>query len=112
MARRVGVHRHWVNRWAQELAKGGRPALKQAPSPAAPHNCRRWTKHIEQGLKRGPKAWVRTGLWMAWRVADLIECECGEKYSAIRAWRVLRAPCWSPQRPAGRALEWNEAAIR
>jgi Winged helix-turn helix len=70
-------------------------------------------QRIEQGLKRGPEALgYRTSLWTAWRVADLIERECGIEYSTVHAWRVLRALGWSPQRPAGRALERNEPAIR
>ncbi|MBZ5546164.1 MAG: helix-turn-helix domain-containing protein, partial [Acidobacteriia bacterium] len=31
VARRVGVHRQSVNRWARQLAQGGRQALKRAP---------------------------------------------------------------------------------
>lgn len=114
VARRVGVHRQSVNRWAQQLAKGGRPALKRAPRTGRPPQLSAVDrKRIEQGLKRGPEALgYRTGLWTAWRVADLIERECGVKYSTVHAWRVLRALGWSPQRPAGRALERNEAAIR
>jgi transposase len=70
-------------------------------------------QRIVQGLKHGPEALgYGTGLWTAWRVADLIERECGVKYSTVHAWRVLRALGWTPQRPASRALERNEAAIR
>jgi transposase len=114
VARRVGVHRQSVNRWAQQLAKGGRGALKRAPRTGRPPQLSAMDrKCIEQGLKRGPEALgYRTGLWTAWRVADLIERECGVKYSTVQAWRVLRSLGWSPQRPAGRALERNEPAIR
>jgi transposase len=114
VARRVGVHRQSVNRWAQQLAKAGRSALKRAPRTGRPPQLSAADrKRIEQGLKRGPQALgYRTGLWTAWRVADLIERECGVKYSTVQAWRVLRALGWSPQRPAGRALERNEPAIR
>jgi transposase len=114
VARRVGVHRQSVNRWAQQLAQGGRSALKRAvhtgrPPQLSAADCKR----IEEGLKRGPEAWgYRTSLWTAWRVADLIERECGVKYSTVHAWRLLRALGWTPQRPAGRALERNEAAIQ
>lgn len=113
VARRVGVHRQSVNRWAQQLAKGGRPALKRAPRTGRPPQLSPADrKRIEQGLKRGPEALgYRTGLWTAWRVADLIQRECGVQYSTVHAWRVLRALGWTPQRPAGRALERNEAAI-
>ena len=114
VARRVGVHRQSVNRWAKQLAKGGRPALKRAARAGRPPQLSAADlQRIEQGLRRGPEALgYRTSLWTAWRVADLIERECGVKYSTVHAWRVLRALGWSPQRPAGRALERNEPAIR
>ena len=114
VARRVGVHRQSVNRWARQLAEGGRQALKRArragrPPQLSAADCQR----IVQGLKRGPEALgYHTGLWTARRVADLIRRECGVQYSTVQAWRVLRSLGWTPQRPAGRALERNEAAIR
>src|SRR5215470_19855300 len=99
VARRVGVHRQSVNRWAKQLAKGGRPALKRAARAGRPPQLSAAElQRIEQGLKRGPEALgYRTSLWTAWRVADLIERECGVKYSTVHAWRVLRALGWSPQ---------------
>ncbi len=114
VARRVGVHRQSVNRWVRQLAQGGRPALKRAPRAGRPPELSAADRQrLEQGLKRGPEALgYRTSLWTAWRVADLIERECGVKYSTVHAWRLLRALGWTPQRPAGRALERNEAAIR
>ena len=114
VARRVGVHRQSVNRWAQQLAAGGRDALKRAPRTGRPPQLTvEDLRRIEAGLTRGPEALgYRTSLWSAWRVADLIERECDVKYSTVHAWRVLRALGWTPQRPAGRALERNEAAIR
>ncbi|MBZ5544693.1 MAG: helix-turn-helix domain-containing protein [Acidobacteriia bacterium] len=36
VARRVGVHRQSVNRWARQLAQGGRQALKRAPRAGRP----------------------------------------------------------------------------
>lgn len=114
VARRVGVHRQSVNRWAQQVAEGGRAALKRAPRTGRPPQLASDDlRGIEAGLTRGPEALgYRTSLWTAWRVADLIERECGVKYSTVHAWRVLRALGWTPQRPAGRALERNEPAIR
>ena len=114
VARRVGVHRQSVNRWARQLAAGGRAALKRAPRTGRPPQLSAADRRrIEQGLKRGPEALgYRTSLWTSWRVADLIERECHVTYSTVHAWRVLRALGWTPQRPAGRALERNDAAIR
>jgi hypothetical protein len=45
-------------------------------------------------------------------VVDLIERQCGVKYSTVQAWRVLRSLGWTPQRPVGRAVERDEEAIR
>jgi transposase len=115
VARRVGVHRQSVNRWAQDLASGGRVALKRAGRAGRkPRLTSDDLRRIEQGLTRGPEALgYGTSLWTAWRVADLIERECGVTFSTGHVWRILRDELgWSPQRPAGRALERNEVAIR
>jgi transposase len=114
VARRVGVHRQSVNRWAKQLAAGGQPALKRAPRAGRPPKLSAADRQrILQGLQRGPEALgYRTNLWTAGRVADLIERECGVKYSTVHAWRILRAVGWTPQRPARRALECVQAAIR
>ena len=114
VARRVGVHRQSVSRWAQELEQGGQPALRKAGRAGRrprlhPEDLRR----IEKGLKRGPEALgYETSLWTSRRVADLIERECGVKYHPSQAWRILRQLGWSCQRPVGRALERDEEKIR
>ena len=114
VARRVGAHRQSVNRWARQLAEGGRSALKRAARAGRPPQLSAADRRrIVEGLKRGPEALgYGSSLWTAWRVADLIGRECGVKYSTVHAWRVLRALGWTPQRPARRALERNETAIR
>jgi transposase len=113
VARQVGVHRQSVNRWAIQLLSGGRSALKRAartgrPPQLSAKNLRR----IEQGLKRGPEALgYETSLWTAWRMANLIERECGVKYSNVHAWRVLRSLGWTPQRPTRRSLERDDEKV-
>jgi transposase len=114
VARRVGVHRQSVNRWARQLAAGGRPALKY-PGRAGrkPRLTARDRARIRAGLTRGPEALgYDSPLWTGWRVADLIERTCGVQYSTGHVWRILRDLGWSCQRPTGRALERDEAAIR
>lgn len=115
VARRVGAHRQSVNRWAKELAQGGRSALKRAGRAGRkPRLTAADLRRIEAGLKLGPEALgYGTSLWTALRVAELIERECGVKFSAGHVWRILRDELgWTPQRPTGRALERNETAIR
>src|SRR6266481_7101583 len=114
VARQVGVHRQSVSRWAEQLEQGGVRALKQAgragrKARLRPEDLRR----IERGLKRGPEALgYENGLWTSVRVARLIEKECGVRYHAGHAWRILRQLGWSCQRPTGRALERDEEKIR
>ena len=114
VARRVGVHRQSVNRWAQQLQRGGQRALKKAGRAGRRPRLRAEDlRRIERGLKRGPQALgYETSLWTSWRVAHLIEEECGVRYHASQAWRILRQLGWSCQRPVGRALERNEEKIR
>src|ERR1700680_1092380 len=114
VARRVGVHRQSVGRWAQQLAEGGRRALKKAGRAGRkPRLETADLRRIEHGLKRGPQALgYGTDLWTSGRVAHLIEAECGVRYHPSQAWRILRQLGWSCQRPVGRALERDEAKIR
>jgi transposase len=114
VARQVGVHRQSVNRWKQQMDVGGQAALKKAGragrKPLLNQDDR---KRIVRGLKQGPEAiGYSTGLWTAKRVADLIEKECGVRYSTGHVWLLLGELGWSCQRPKGRALERDEAAIR
>ena len=114
VARRVGVHRQSVSRWAEQLQHGGRRALQSAGRTGRkPRLGPAELKRIVQGLERGPEALgYETGLWTAWRVANLIERDCGIQFSAVQAWRILRQLGWTPQRPAGRARERDEKKIR
>ena len=114
VARRVGVHRQSVGRWAQQLAEGGPRALKKAGRAGRkPRLKTADLRRIEHGLKRGPQALgYGTDLWTSGRVAHLIEAECGIRYHPGHVWRILRKLGWSCQRPVGRALERNEEKIR
>jgi transposase len=103
-----------VSRWAQQLEATGFPGLRKAGRAGRKPRLRAEDlQKIERGLKRGPEALgYETGLWTAWRVAHLIEEECGVGYHASQAWRILRQLGWSCQRPTGRALERDEEKIR
>ena len=114
VARRVGVHRQSVHRWAAQLAESGRRGLRKAGRAGRkPRLSASDLKRIEQGLKRGPEALgYETSIWTSWRVGHLIEQECGVKYHSAHVWRILRQLGWSCQRPTGRALERDEAKIQ
>ena len=91
-ARKVGVHRQSGSRWARQLAVGGREAWRKAPQPGRkPRLSEADRRRIVAGLKRGPEALgYETGRWTSWRVADLIERECGVRYTNVHVWRILR----------------------
>jgi transposase len=114
VARRVGAHRQSVSQWAEALREKGRKGLKRAGRAGRRARLKAEDlKRIERGLKRGPEALgYGTSLWTSARVAHLIEEECGIRYHAGHAWRILRQLGWSCQRPTGRALERDEEKIR
>ena len=114
VGRQVGVHRQSVNRWAKQLAEGGRAALRKAGRAGRkPRLSEADLRRIESGLKRGPEGLgYDTSLWTSSRVTELIKEECGVEYHPGHVWRILRALGWSVQRPTGRALERDEQAIQ
>ena len=113
VARRVGVHRQSVNRWAQGLQTSGVRALKKAGRAGRkPQLTAQDLRRIERGLKRGPEELgYDAGLWTTARVGELIALETGVRFSPSHVWNVLRGLGWSCQRPVGRALERDEKAI-
>ena len=113
VARQTGVHRQSVSRWAQQLEAEGRAGLKKAARAGRkPRLSAEDFERIERGLKRGPESLgYDTALWTSARVAHLIEHECRIEYHPGHVWRILRQLGWSCQRPTGRALERDEAAI-
>ena len=113
VARAVGVHRQSVSRWARELEQSGVGGLRKAKHTGRPPKLSpAQLRELERALKRGPEAFgFASGLWTARRVRDLIEDQTGVHYHEDHVWRILRWRKWSCQRPSGRALERDEAAI-
>ena len=114
VARRVGVHRQSVNRWAKQLAANGKTALKKAGRAGRkPRLSEEQLHRVEAVLKSGPEQFgYNTGLWTAARVGHVIEHEFGIRYTKGHVWWVLRQLGWSCLRPVGRAIERDEEKIR
>ena len=114
VARRVGVHRQSVSRWARELEQSGVNGLCKAARTGRPAKLDPGQlAEVQLSLKRGPEAFgYASGLWTARRVRDLIEYQTGVRYHEDHVWRILRKLNWTCQRPSGRALERDEQAIR
>jgi transposase len=114
VARKLGAHRQSVSRWARELEESGLRGLRKAERTGRPPKLSAaQLRDLERALKRGPESFGFTsGLWTAGRVRELIEQRTGVRYHEDHVWRILRKLNWSCQRPAGRALERDEQAIR
>lgn len=113
VARRVGVHRQSVSRWAKEAkAKGRTGLLKAGRAGRMPRLSPAQVDEIKSALLQGPQAHgLSTALWTLPRVRTLIKQLTGCEYHVGHVWRLLRSFGWSSQRPTGRAIERDEQAI-
>jgi len=114
VARQVGVDRRSVRRWKAAARTGGEQALRAQPTPGRPPKLSaRERERLERWLLKGAQAsGFGTDLWTCPRVAELIERRLHVRYHVNHIGRLLRGLGWSPQKPARRALERDEAAIR
>lgn len=114
VSRRLKVSNQAVSQWARLLRRKGKRALRQAGRAGRkPRLTARQKVRLEQHLLGGPeRRGYETALWTSERVAELIEQEFAVRYHAGHVWKILVGLGWSCQRPAGRALERNEKAIR
>jgi len=114
VARQLQVSRQSASRWYQQWRRAGAEGLRAAgragrkPRLSPPR-----LRQLDEQLRRGARAHgFRTDLWTLPRVARVIEQQTGVSYHPGHVWRILRAMDWTLQRPARRARERNEAAIR
>src|SRR5712691_4882272 len=114
IARRLGVSRQSVMRWYRAWRAGGREALRAAGRAGRkPRLAPEQLARVDTALREGPRAHgFSTGLWTLPRVALVIKRVTGVKYHPGHVWRLLGALDWTLQRPAKRAKERNETAIR
>jgi len=111
-ARTLGVSRQTTSSWASKLAED-RQAWRRSPLGRPGGLSAEQKRALGKALVAGA---VVNGfpneLWTLARVAQLIEREFGRAYSTVHVWRMLRELGFSNQRPAGRALQRDEAAIK
>jgi transposase len=113
VARRVKVCSQTVSRWSRTVAKRGEKALSATGRAGRkPQLDDKQRGKLIARLIEGPeRLGYETPLWTCNRVARLIQEEFGIRYHSGHVWKLLRQLNWSPQRPAGRALERNEETI-
>lgn len=113
VAQRVGVERRSVRRWKSAARREGKDALRAQPASGRPTRLRAAQRRtLTHTLLRGAEAaGFDTSLWTCPRVADWIERRFGIRYHVDHVCRLLHALGFTPQKPARRAVERDEAAI-
>ena len=109
----MGVSEGAVSQWMKRARKAGPEALRRRPPPGAPRRLSPdQLARLPGLLHRGPMAYgFRGELWTRARIAAVIRLEFGVSYHSRHVGRLLDALHWSPQKPARRARQRDEAAI-
>jgi transposase len=114
VARRLKVSRTSVMRWQRTLAADGRRGLRGAVRTGRPPLLNpKDQKGLITALKAGALAHgYSSDLWTLRRVGKLIEALTGQRYCESGVWRLLKRLSFSSQRPTGRAMQRDDAAVR
>jgi len=112
VARACEVTRQTASSWAGMLAEDAQAWRRKPlgrPSALEANDLKRLSKLLLEGaIVNG----FPTEVWTLARVVKLIEREFAVTYSVANVWHVLRALGFSSQRPAGRAIQRDERAIK
>jgi len=113
VARSFGVSAQAASVWYRRWRQGGAPALRGAGRAGRrPRLSAAELEAVARALGKGPQAFgFDTELWTLARIAAVIEQLTGVRFHPGHVWRLLRRLDWSPQRPARRARERDEAEI-
>lgn len=114
VARKLKVSRQSASRWYHTWERDGKTGLKGAGRAGRrPRLSGRQLKQVENTLRKGPRAHgFKTDLWTLSRLAKTIRTLTGVRYHPGHVWKLMNQMGWSLQRPAKRAKERNEQAIR
>jgi transposase len=113
IAAALGVSEGAVSQWMKRAREEGPDALRHRPPPGAPRRLSAdQLAQLPDLLQRGPQAYgFRGELWTRGRIAAVIQLEFGIAYHPRHVGRLCQALRWSPQKPARRARQRDEAAI-
>jgi transposase len=114
IAKRLRVSAQSVSRWKAAYSVGGAEALvSKGPLGQRPKLSAKSQAKLSAMLEEGPAAhgWAEDQVWTGARVATLIGRTFHVSYSVSAATRLMRRLGFTPQQPARRAAERDEAAI-
>jgi transposase len=113
IAEALGVSEAAVSQWLKRAREGGPEALRHKPPPGAPRRLSaERLAQVPALLQRGAEAYgFRGQVWTRARIAAVIQLACGVSSHPRHVGRLCQAIRWSPQQPARRARQRDEAAI-
>jgi len=112
VARQCAVSRVSALRWEQQRKAAKAKAWKRRPLGRRPKLTLAHKQTLEKALEQGAQAHgFLNDLWTLPRVAMLIERQSDVRLHTGHVWRLLGQMGWSLQRPSGRAVQRDEAAI-
>lgn len=114
VARALKVSPVSVHRWHVQWKQGGvKNLLGAGRAGRKPRLNGGQIKKIDRILRQGPRHHgFATELWTLPRMASVIEKKTGIRYHPGHVWKILGHLNWSLQRPAKRARQRDEEAIR
>jgi transposase len=103
-----------VSRWNTAYKRGGAHGLDSKPQGGSrPRLSQRQRTKLRRILIRGARAWgFPTELWTLKRVQQVVKAEFGVDYHIGHLHRIVKALGFSPQKPAKRAREQDEEAVK
>jgi transposase len=113
IAEALGVSEGAVSQWMQRAREAGPDALRHRSPPGASRRLSaEQLARLPELLRQGPITYgFRGDLWTRSRIAAVIRLEFGVTYHPGHVSRLCRVLRWSPQKPARRARQRDEAAI-
>jgi transposase len=113
IAKAVGVSEGAVSQWMARARDGGPETLRPRPHPGAARRLApEQLARLPELLHRGAEAYgFRGQVWTRGRITALIRLAFGISYHPRHVGRLCQVLRWSPQKPARRARQRDEAAI-
>ena len=114
VAEALGVTKGAASQWVSKARAGGPQALRHRKPPGGPSKLSDQQRgQLLELLSRGPAAFGFSGeVWTRHRIAQVIESEFGVSYDSSHMGRILKGCGFSQQKPALRAAQRDEDAIR
>ena len=110
----LGVTKGAVSQWFKRAEEEGPEGLRRRMAPGrVPRLTLEQRGKIPGLLEMGPEVYgFRGALWTEGRIAEVIRQTFGVRYHPSHVGRILRTCWWSLQKPARRATQRKEEAIR